>query len=102
MNTRTLRNMMAVCGAAALIMTAGAFPEAAQAAAGGDAVIEANAREVLAHYIDTVSVKVKDGHVYVTGQFNLGGEKAAAMERISRINGVRGVYDYTEVIGSSK
>ena len=100
MRTRTFRNMLAMGGALALIMTAGALPVSAATSASGDAVIAADVREILDHYHDTVTVTVNDGHVYLKGQFNTGGDHLGAMHEIDRINGVTGVYDYTEDISS--
>ena len=101
MNRHSFKNILAVGGALALIMTAGALPVSAATTASGDAAIAAHVRETLDHSIGDVAVKVDHGHVYLKGQFSTPEGHHAALDRINAVDGVRGIYDYTEDISGS-
>lgn len=102
MNTQFFRNMMMVCGAAALIMTSAIMPTTAFArGSASDQQIAEDVQQTLDHYVNSVAVKVENGHVYLRGQFDTREDQADAMNHINDINGVKGVYDYTEDLSGS-
>lgn len=92
MSRLSFKHCLAVCGAAALIM-ATALPAAA---GGGDTAIAEGVHRALGRFDDVISVKIDQGRVYLKGSFGTPDERAQAVERVSRVNGVTGVYDYTE------
>lgn len=96
------KNTLAACGAAALIMTSAALPAlAAPASTGSDAAIESSVHQTLGRSNDLITVKVDHGHVYLRGQFGTPDEHHDAIEHISHINGVAGIYDHTEDLSGS-
>ena len=101
MYRHSVRTMLAVCGAAALIVTAAAPITALAADLSNDAQLAENVQDVLDQYLDTVAVQVEDGRVYLVGQFEDSGDQVKAADRIAEIPGVRGVYDYTEGLSGS-